>query len=147
MARYQDLNLEMSNLVIDEEKNDAVVIEGDVDDVVNKYELCAVGRFLTKKNVNVRAMRTKLADIWRPAMGINIRELEDGIFLFQFYHKEDLNWVLNGGPWSLDNAMLILDSIPNGEEPLSVPLWHLKIWIQLHDFPTGYMSESVGKAA
>lgn len=77
-------------------------------------------------------------------MGSNIRKLEDGIFLFQFYHKEDLNWVLYGGPWSFDNVMLI-DSIPNGVEPLSVPLWHLKIWIQLHDLPTWYMFESVGK--
>ncbi|KAL1825757.1 hypothetical protein ACET3Z_012535 [Daucus carota] len=36
MARYQDLNVHMSNLVIDEEENDAVVIEGDVDDESNK---------------------------------------------------------------------------------------------------------------
>lgn len=78
-------------------------------------------------------------------MGINIKELETRIFLFQFYHKEDMNWVLNGGLWSFDNAMLVLAPIPHGEEPLSVPLWYLKMWIQIHNLPTGYMLKSVDK--
>lgn len=59
-----------------------------------KYDLCVVGRFLTERSVNARAMKTKLADVWRPAMGINIREIDQGIFMFQFYHREDMNWVL-----------------------------------------------------
>lgn len=60
-----------------------------------------MGRFLTEKNINVRAMRMKLADLWKPAMGVNIRDLKPGIFLFQFYHKDDMNWVLSNGPWTL----------------------------------------------
>ncbi|WOG95663.1 hypothetical protein DCAR_0414990 [Daucus carota subsp. sativus] len=137
MSRYQDLSVHMSSLAIDEEENVALVIEGNVDEESNKYELCAVGRFLTEKTVNVRAMKSKMANVWKPAMGVNIKELETGIFLFQSYHKEDLNWVLNGGPWSFDNVMLILDSISQGEEPLSPPLWHLKIWIQIHVYQQG----------
>lgn len=41
--------------------------------------------------------------------------------------------------------MLILASISSGVEPLNVPLWHLNIWIQIHDLPTGFMSKIVGK--
>lgn len=54
-------------------------------------------------------------------------------------------WVLNGGPWSFDNAMLIVNRIPIGEEPLNVPLWSLELWIQIHDLSKGFMSEAVGK--
>lgn len=50
-------------------------------------------------------MKTKMEDVWKPVMGINIKELESGVYLFQFYHKEDMQWVLNGGPWSFDNAI------------------------------------------
>ncbi|XP_074322969.1 uncharacterized protein LOC141659929 [Apium graveolens] len=85
-----------------------------------------------------------MADIWKPTMGINIKELEQGIFLFQFFHKEDKAWVQNGGPWTFDSAMLCLDVIPAREDPLKVSLWFLNIWIQVHDFPAGFMSESVG---
>lgn len=78
-------------------------------------------------------------------MGINIKEIDSGIFLFQFYHHEDLSWVLNGGPWSFDNAMLIVSKIPAGEEPLNVSLWSIEMWIQIHDLPKGFMYEAVGK--
>lgn len=145
MSRYQDLNERMAELNVEEEENSAFVFEGDVEEVTNKYELCLVGRFLTERNVNVRAMKSKMADVWKPAMGISIKELEQGIFLFQFYHKEDMNWVLNGGPWSFDGAMLVLSVIPQGEDPVNVPLWHLNMWIQLYDLPTGFMSENVGR--
>lgn len=90
-------------------------------------------------------MKTKMAYVWKPTMGINIKELEMGIFLFQFYHKEDKLWVMNGGPWSFDNSMLVLEQIPEGHDPLKVPLWWLNIWIQVHDLPSGFMSEAVGR--
>lgn len=65
--------------------------------------------------------------------------------MFQFYHIDDLQWVLNGGPWSFDGAMLIFNTISDGEDPLKVPLFELQFWIQIHGLPTGFMSETVGK--
>lgn len=145
MAHYQNIEDQMHDMNIDDEENEDLVFEGDFIEDVNKYDLCLVGRFLTEKNINTRAMRSKMADIWKPTMGVNIKELEQGIFLFQFYHKEDMAWVQNGGPWTFDNAMLCIEPIPPGEDPTKVPLWHLNIWIQIHDLPVGYMSEMVGK--
>lgn len=78
-------------------------------------------------------------------MGINIKEIEQGIFLFQFYHKDDMNWVLRGGPWSFDNSMLVIAEVPKGEEPLNVPLWYLNMWIQIYGLPSGIMTEVVGR--
>lgn len=145
MARYQNIDEQMEGLNIEDEENESFTFEGDGEEENNRYELCLIGRFLTKKNLNVRAMKSKMADVWKPTMGINIKEIEPVIFLFQFYHKEDLQWVVNGGPWSFDNVMLIVATIPNGEEPVKVPLWHLNIWIQIYDIPTGLMNETVGK--
>lgn len=53
--------------------------------------------------------------------------------------------MINGGPWSFDNAMLLIDEIPFGEDPLKVPLWFLNFWIQVYDLPNGFMSEAVGQ--
>ncbi|XP_074327332.1 uncharacterized protein LOC141665252 [Apium graveolens] len=145
MARYQDIYAQLADLDIEGEENGEFVLEDGVEEEINKYELCLVGRFLTEKNINNGAMKTKMADVWKPAMGISIKEIEMGFYLFQFYHREDLQWVLNGGPWSFDNAILVVDVIPSGEEPLKVPLWHLNFWIQIHDLPTGFMFEAVGK--
>ncbi|XP_074323028.1 uncharacterized protein LOC141659976 [Apium graveolens] len=144
MARYQKIDDQLTNLNVDEEENEDLVLGGDIEEEIDKYELCLVGRFLTEKNINTRAMRSKLADVWKPKMGINIKELETGIFLFQFFHKEDKAWVINAGPWSFNNAMLLIEEIPEGEEPLKVPLWTLNMWIQIYDLPSGFMTEAVG---
>lgn len=96
MAQYKNIDDQFANLDIEEE-NESFVFDGDVVEEINRYELCLVGRFLTERTINVRAMRSKIADVWKPSMGISIKELEQGIFLFQFYHKEDKQWVLKGG--------------------------------------------------
>lgn len=97
MARYNDLDEHISNLNIEEEENKAIIFDNEVVEEGNKYELCVVVRFLTERSINVRAMKSKLAYVWRPARGITIKEINQGIFLFQFYHREDMNWVLKGG--------------------------------------------------
>lgn len=80
----------MADLNIDEEENEEFAFKGDVEEEVNKYELCLIGRFRMEKNINTRAMKTKMADVWKSAMGINIKEIETCIYLFQFYHKKDM---------------------------------------------------------
>lgn len=90
MTDHGNLDQRMAGLGIEEEENESFCFEDDVEENVNRYELCLVGRLLTEKNVNVRAMKTKIADIWKPTMGINIKEFDRGMFLFQFYRKEDL---------------------------------------------------------
>lgn len=110
MTRYQNLDEQMADMNIEEEENEEFTFEEEV----NIYDLCLIGRFLTEKNISSRAMRTKMTNVWKPTMGINIKELEPSIFLFQFDHREDMLWVLNEGPWSFDNAMLLIDIIPPG---------------------------------
>lgn len=122
-----------------------MVFEEKIEDNVNRFELCLVGRFLTEKNLNVRVMKSKMADIWRPAMGINIKSLTTGLYLFQFYHKEDMQWMMNNGPWSFDNAILVTNTIPAGGDPTKVSLNEIEFWIQIYDLPSGFMTEAVGK--
>lgn len=78
-------------------------------------------------------------------MGLSVKDLDQGLFLFQFYRKEDMQWVLKGGPWSFDNAMVALEKVEKGQNPASVKPCFLNIWIQLYNLPVGYMVETVGK--
>lgn len=142
MARANEINEQMANMGLDYEE---LVFGEEDEEITNKFELCLVGRFLTKKNLNVISMKSKLADILRPVHGINIKDLKPDIFLFQFYHMDDMQWVMNGGPWSFDGAMLITNIINKGEDPLEVPLIELSFWIQLHGLPNGFMTEAAGK--
>lgn len=145
MARMDEINNHLGNLNIEDEENEELCFEEGFEEGPNRFELCVVGRFLTDKNINSRVMKSKMADIWRPARGINIKDLKPGVFLFQFFHEDDMAWVINGGPWSFDNAMLALGVIPRGEDPVNVPLNELRIWVQIHGLPQGFMTEIVGR--
>lgn len=145
MARVEDIGARMAAMGLDDKENEGLCFGEEAEEASNKFKLCLVGRFLTEKSLNIRAMKSKLADIWRPVRGINIKDLKPGIFLFQFYHIDDMQWVLSGGPWSFDGAMLIISIIDKGMDPLEVPLFELSFWIQLHGLPNGFMTEAAGK--
>lgn len=47
MARYQNLDEQFADLNIEEEENEDFSFEEGVEEEINRYELCLVGRFLT----------------------------------------------------------------------------------------------------
>lgn len=97
MSIMDDTEMQLADLDIENEENEELVFDEGVEEEINRFEPCLVGRFLTEKIINIRAMKTKLADLWKPAMGINFKDLKPGLFLFQFYHRDDMEWVLNNG--------------------------------------------------
>ena len=48
MARHEDIEMQLAELDIDGEENEQLVVEEGVDETVNKFELCLIGRFLTE---------------------------------------------------------------------------------------------------
>lgn len=145
MAEGDNLDLRIAELDISNEENEEWMFDEEAEETGNRFELCLVGSFLTEKSLNVRVMKSKMADIWKPAMGINIKTLRPGLYLFQFYHKDDMMWMMNNGPWTFDNAILVTSIIPAGGDPTKVPLHEVEFWIQLYDIPSGLMTEAVGK--
>jgi hypothetical protein len=78
--------------------------------------------------------------------GVNIKDAKPGIFLFNFAHHLDMEAVLNGGPWSFDNNMLIMERVQLGMQLDNMLLNHADFWVQIHNLPTGLMKERVGKS-
>lgn len=88
MTDNRDIDQRMAELGIEEEENESFVLERDTEENVNKNNICLVGRLLKENNINVRAMKSNIADVWKPIKRISIKELEHGIFLFQFFFKK-----------------------------------------------------------
>lgn len=108
--------------------------------------LCLVGRFLKDRGLRMKAMTERMAEVWRLARGVEIKEIKGGLLMFQFYHKMDMMRVYEGGPWSFDNYMLCLGQVQPGDIMEEIPLFHLPMWVQIHDLPVGFMSSVVGTA-
>lgn len=82
-----------------------------------------------------------MATVWRPRMGVAAKDLSNNTYLFQFFHELDLQRVLNDGPWSFEQSLLVLAKAQPDIPPTATPLETADFWIQIHDLPLGFFSE------
>ncbi|GAU36150.1 hypothetical protein TSUD_316790 [Trifolium subterraneum] len=90
-------------------------------------------------------MKIRVAELWNPVKGVTIKKARVETFLFHFAHPLDMEAVLNGGPWIFDNSTLILEQVQLGMQIEHIPLFHVLIWVQVHNLPMGLMKEKVGR--
>uniref|UniRef100_A0A803NGT3 DUF4283 domain-containing protein n=1 Tax=Cannabis sativa TaxID=3483 RepID=A0A803NGT3_CANSA len=103
---------------------------------------CLVGKFLTKRLIDFDAMQNTLASLWQPGKGMFVKELDLNLYIFQFYHEIDIQRVMDGSPWTFNRFQLVFERLKRGEDPRSVSLHRLDIWVQLHNLKTGFMTEA-----
>ncbi|WOG99984.1 hypothetical protein DCAR_0519340 [Daucus carota subsp. sativus] len=144
---YDKTNLEKlyEKLVIDDEEDGGVIV-GSEETQNKKESFILVGRFLTEKNINLQAMRNVLASLWRPKEGVEIHDIGGYRYSFVFYHVMDLRKVVEGGPWSFEQNMLVYHNLQDTEDAHQVLLNNMDIWVQVHDIPRGFISENILKS-
>ncbi|CAN1786969.1 Uncharacterized protein At4g02000 [Linum perenne] len=87
-----------------------------------------------------------MAGVWRPGRKMEIEDIGNKLILFRFNHSIDLRRVVDSGPWTFDQSLLILRELKEGETPESVELCYADFWIQVRDLPAGLYSMTVGRA-
>ncbi|GAU34899.1 hypothetical protein TSUD_144300 [Trifolium subterraneum] len=133
-------NLDGLSLQEEEEEGFVFDFEEEGDEQVD-LRWCLVGRFLCDKSIHFNSMKVRMAELWNPVKGVTIKEAMPGTFLFHFSHPLDMEAVLKGGPWTFDNNMLILEQIQLGMQIEHIPLFHVLLWVQVHNLPMGLMKE------
>ena len=66
---------------------------------------------------------------------MKITEVGDGLFQFKFSMESQLNWVINNGPWSFDNHILLLRRWEKGMTAFSVKFLTIPIWVPVWGLP------------
>ena len=87
--------------------------------------------FLSDKTFNFRAIKLRMASLWKPGNGLSVKDLNNGRFLFQFFDERDMKKVFEGGPWSFDGCILVLHLLQKDEIPMQVPLFYIPLWVQI----------------
>jgi 14-3-3 protein epsilon len=137
-------SVNLEDLSLQEEEGFVFDFEEGEDELVD-FRWCLIGRFLGDRSIHTNSMKVTLADVWRPVKGVKIKEAKTGLFLFQFAHEMDMAAVLQGGPWSFNNQMLIVGRVQVGVQIENIPLNHVDFWVQVHNLPMGLMAEKVGR--
>ncbi|XP_037496341.1 uncharacterized protein LOC119371035 [Jatropha curcas] len=134
----------MAKLSVNGEEDDGLVFEEDDElSTGSDNSLCLVGRFLIDKTINFQAMKQTFASLWRPFMGMSVNEEGTGFYRFQFYHKVDVDRVLDMAPWTFNNQLLILGRVEGNITLSEIPLFETPLWVQIHKLDDGFMTERV----
>jgi len=109
-------------LTLTDEEEKIVICDDDdtPSERVEQVALCLLGKLHTENTFNIGAMKTILKNVWKPAKGVIIKELDWNLFLFQFFAKTDKGYVFNEGPWAFDGRILMLKEIIGLEQPSEV---------------------------
>lgn len=136
-----------ASLTLSEEEDGGMIIdEGDIKDAYEDYKFVLVGRLMTEKPIKFNVLKDTIAAIWRPGKGLNIKEANPNLFLFQFFHEVDINRVMEDGPWAFEQSLLVLRRLKPSESPFEVPLTQTEFWVQAHKLPAGFFTEKIAKA-
>lgn len=137
-----DLEELYSRLALEENEDPGISIGGEgIQQVKNTFVL--VGRFIMEKNVNFHAMQNMFASLWRPREGMEVHDIGGYRYSFVFYHVLDVKKVIEGGPWSFEQNLLIYHELSDKEDPHLVKLNKMDIWVQVYDLPKGCISETI----
>lgn len=74
---------------------------------------------------------------------MEIHDIGDMRYSFVFYHPINVQKVVEGGPWSFEQGMLVYKQIARDEDPKEVMSNEVDIWVQIYDLPKGFVSEAI----
>ncbi|MBA0694210.1 hypothetical protein Goari_004527, partial [Gossypium aridum] len=80
----------IADLLLEDKEEETIHLGVDVSERETPYANCYVGTFLTSSVVNFQAIKSMLANVWRPIGGVSISDLGHEQFLFHFYFKVDV---------------------------------------------------------
>lgn len=84
------LEIKLNGLSLTEEEEEVVECEGRKDDTIYELlRLCLVGKLLTLNLFSVEAMKNTMKIAWRLGKGMVVREIENHMFMFQFFTMLD----------------------------------------------------------
>nr|POE68339.1 hypothetical protein CFP56_12512 [Quercus suber] len=84
-------------LTSEEEENIQVSDEGRMDEI-DSCALSLIGKFLTCKPFNRKAVKNMLRQAWGLDKELQISEVGINLFQFKFQSEYELKWLLQGGP-------------------------------------------------
>lgn len=140
----EDLEKRLQGMQLTEEEEEIVVCdEGEDETISQQLMLCLVGKLLTSNPFSFEAMKNTMRAAWRLSKGMVVREIENKIFIFQFFNLLDKRKVMDEGLWTFDGAPLILKEVEEGIQPSELVFDSVRLWIKAEDVPLNKRAKSM----
>ncbi|XP_075650037.1 uncharacterized protein LOC142620563 [Castanea sativa] len=122
-------------------REDAEVI---IHEPVLEDGLVLIGKFYTKRKVNLESVARVLKSVWKTENNFEVSDLGENKVMFLFQKRDDMDRVLFLCPWSFDKYLLILHKLAYGEAVKDIKFDGTPFWIQIHGLPTMCQTKAVG---
>ena len=73
----------------------------------------------------------KSLKIWKFGQDLKINVVGERLTQFKFSLESQLVWVMNNGPWSFENHLLLLWRWEKGMTAFSINFSHIPLWVQV----------------
>ena len=124
-------------------QSESNVVEEDAVDWVDDGEdeeearvaLGLVGKIWTDRHINANAFMATMKMVWQPKHGVDISNLGENVFVFQFHHWRDKQRVVDEQPWHFDNYAILFGDIEGNKKPSDLMLFELPMWVRVYNLP------------
>ncbi|KAL5832770.1 hypothetical protein ACOSQ3_016444 [Xanthoceras sorbifolium] len=88
----------------------------------------------------LKFMQAKLTQKWPLVGQWQLTDMEDGFFVARFQLKTDLDMVLTGGPWVINNQYLVVQRWRPNFVPGEERTKHMAIWLRISRLPMEWLN-------
>ena len=107
---------------------------------------CLAGKFFTKHVLNVDVVVRTFKPLWKPIGELKIRDIEEGVLLFEFEDALNLERVLEYEPWSYDKSLVVFKKTNDIESIPFLEFDCVTFWVQIHNVPKKSLNHETGEA-
>ena len=95
--------------------------------VIKECSQSLMGKLLTDKKQNLRALKNTLRTAWKIGQNLKIMEVgneSNDILQFKFANECQLRWVETNGPWNYENNLMLLKRWERGMTASNISFTH-----------------------
>ncbi|XP_027157908.1 uncharacterized protein LOC113759531 [Coffea eugenioides] len=118
---------------------------GDLDEGITECQGSVIGKIRGEKIVNFTGVKNFVTVAWSYPKGLKVAELGPNVFQFTIPDSKDKERIVEGGPWIIDNQILVLRHWKIGIEEDEDAFSLAQVWVQVWNLPIHCLSKAVGK--
>lgn len=116
----------------------------DIQESVRDCSGSLVGRLVGEKVANYTGVKNFTNHAWGYPRKMSVTELGPNLFQFHLESEEEKEKIISGGPWIMDNQILVVKKWMAGCERNPSFFRQAHLWVQMWNLPVHWMSRSAG---
>jgi hypothetical protein len=130
--------------LMEEESLGILVDEEELDPLLAKGKVCAVGKIIADHVIPKDSYKGPLSRVWRQEGSVSFKSLGENLFIVEFEIVWDKDRVLEGRPWLFDGLLVSVVDFDGTTPPSKMNFDKAAFWIRMFNLPLACMGKEIG---